>query len=448
MLNEKFPAYYSKKIETMPQHEVRKAVQEPKFLKQIRYVTENSEFYHRKFKEIGLELRDIKSLDDLVKIPFTNKDEVRQSQEENPPLGLHMACHENKVLRIYSSSGTSGRPTYIGLTMHDLNDVWLNIIPRTYYATGMRPSDKLVFTTQVGPFVAGATLQGYERMGVTTIPLGPGQTERLISSYQIVGANVLMATPSYAEYLINWCLQRNIDTDKLGINKIVVAGEPGGSIPSIRRKIEEAFGGMCTEAMGMADISPSLWGECPEAKEGMHFCAQEYVLVELIDPESGKILEWKDGVRGELVYTAIDRQCVPLLRFRSRDHVQLWSSKCICGRTSPRVRVFGRTDDMLIVLGVNVFPAAVKAVVNEFRPRTTGEIQILLTEPGHRVKPPVPIMVEYGANAGDLSRLKEDVEDRIRAKLVFRAAVELIPDNTLPRYEYKGKLVRKVYEEE
>ena len=171
------------------------------------------------------------------------------------------------------------------------------------------------------------------------------------------------------------------------------------------------------------------------------------MIPQIIDPDTGKTLEWKDGATGELVYTAIDRECCPLLRFRSRDHVVVWSSPCICGRTSPRLRCTGRTDDMLIVLAVNVFPSAIKDVVNSFRPRTSGEIQIQLEAPPPKVEPPLKIKVEQGAEPGDLGQLKKELETVLRAKLVFRADVELVPEASLPRFEYKAKLIRKLYEE-
>ncbi len=443
---EKFPKFYNEKMETIGSEELH-AIQESKFLKQVKYMLENSLLYQRKFKEAGLELGDIRGLDDLDKIPFTEKVEIRASQAEAPPLGTHAACPRDKVMRIYSSSGTSGAPTYIGLTKHDLEDVWLEISPRSYYTAGVRPDDTVVFTINIGPFVAGAAFNSFERIGATTIPLGSGNTERLIGSFQKLGATVLLGTPSYAEYLITWCQKHGIDTQSLGIKKINVAGEPGGSIPAVRNKIESAFNAVLTEAMGIADMSISIWGECPDAKEGMHFSGMEFMIPQIIDPDTGKTLEWKDGATGELVYTAIDRECCPLLRFRSRDHVVVWSSPCICGRTSPRLRCTGRTDDMLIVLAVNVFPSAIKDVVNSFRPRTSGEIQIQLEAPPPKVEPPLKIKVEQGAEPGDLGQLKKELETVLRAKLVFRADVELVPEASLPRFEYKAKLIRKLYEE-
>jgi phenylacetate-CoA ligase len=169
-------------------------------------------------------------------------------------------------------------------------------------------------------------------------------------------------------------------------------------------------------------------------------------MAELIDPETGKPLEWKDGVTGELVYTAIDRECVPLVRFRSRDHVQAWVSKCDCGRTSPRIRIIGRTDDMLIIKGVNVFPSAIKAVIAEFKPRTTGAIEILLTQPGPAAGSPLPIRAEYTSKAVNLKELKSEIETTLRNKLVFRADIELVPEGILPKSEYKANLIRKLYE--
>jgi phenylacetate-CoA ligase len=409
-------------------------------------VLSNSAFYQDKFKAAGLERGDIKTVHDLSKIPFTLKDEIRQSQEKSPPLGQHMTCRWEKVRRIYSSSGTSGRPTYIGLSHHDYDNVWMQIAPRSYYCSGFRPGHQVVLTVNIGPFIAGSELDSIERIGCTTVPLGSGNTERVISSFQL-GANALLATPSYVQYIIKWCDDRGIDKHGLGLKKIAVSGEPGAGIPAVRNKMQAAFDAEVTETAGLSDISVSCWGEC-QYQCGMHFCAQEFVILELINPETGENLELKDGARGELVYTAIDRECVPLLRFRSRDHVELYASQCDCGRTSPRIRIIGRTDDMLIVQGVNVFPTAIKAVVTQFKPRTSGEIEVQLKEPGPSAKAPLPIKVEHTSQPGDLNKLKGQVEQALREKLVFRAEVELVPEGTLPRYEYKGKLVRKLYERE
>jgi phenylacetate-CoA ligase len=193
-------------------------------------------------------------------------------------------------------------------------------------------------------------------------------------------------------------------------------------------------------------MAPIIFGECPE-QVGMHFCAQEFIIPEVIDPLTGERLEIETGVSGELVYTAIDRECVPLLRFRTRDRVEVKGTSCACGRTSFLLRCVGRTDDMLIVLGVNVFPSAIKDTICALAPETTGEMQVVLEKPGPKVEPPMRIMAEYGPEAADLPALKKKIEGLLKDRLSIPSVVELVPPETLPRYEMKGELVRKLYEE-
>ncbi len=184
-----FSEYFNEKMETVPMDELRDTVQQPKLLKQLNYVLSNSTFYQKKFKNAGLELGDISTIHDLTKIPFTVKEEMRETQLKAPPLGEHMACSWDKVRRIYSSSGTSGRPTYIGVTNHDYDDVWMQISPRAYYCTGFRPGDRVVFTINIGPFVAGSVIDSLERVGCTTVPLAPGNTDRVITSFKLGSAS-------------------------------------------------------------------------------------------------------------------------------------------------------------------------------------------------------------------------------------------------------------------
>jgi phenylacetate-CoA ligase len=218
------------------------------------------------------------------------------------------------------------------------------------------------------------------------------------------------------------------------LQRIIVGGEPGGGEASFRRKLEEAWGCRVYEIMGIGDVSASLWGECP-AQAGMHFSAPEFVHVELVEPESGRTLEMQDGATGELVYTHLAREAAPLLRFRSRDHVQVWSSACECGRTSLRVRCIGRTDDMLIVRGVNVFPSAVREVVARFRPRVTGALLIKPRSRGVKQEPPLPILVEGEPDVA------EAIAREIRGALTFSPEIRVVPPQSLPRSDYKSRLV-------
>ena len=438
--------YLNSQIETMSPEELRK-IQEEKFLKQLDYVWERSPFYQRKFKEHGIERGDIKGLEDLPKLPFTEKDELRKSQEDHPPLGSHAAASMEDVIRIHSSSGTTGVPTFIGITRHD-HQVWTEITARSFFTEGIRKSDIVIHAAGLTFFVGGLPCKdAIEYIGASFVPIGTGASDRVVMTAKRLGANVLHCTPSYALYLAEYVRKKyNMDPSELGFRKLVLGAEPGGGIPSVRKKIEEEYRCRVTEGLGNSDAAPIVFGECPY-QQGMHFCAQEYIFCELIDPNTGEVIEMRDGAEGELVYTLIDRECCPLIRFRTRDRVIVWTSPCECGRTSFRVRCIGRTDDMLIVLGVNVFPSAVKDVIMSFRPRTTGEMVILLDKPGPKVDPPVRIQVEYAQGVEDLQGLKKDIEQALREKLVFRSDVELVPEGTLPRYEMKAKLIRKLYEE-
>jgi phenylacetate-CoA ligase len=221
---------------------------------------------------------------------------------------------------------------------------------------------------------------------------------------------------------------------------VLVAGEPGGGEPAFRAKLEEGWGARVTEAMGIGDIGVSLWGECEE-QEGMHLGARGFVHAELIDPETGVAVELGDGATGELVLTHLQQRAAPLLRFRTRDHVQVRTSSCKCGRTSPRLRCIGRTDDMLIVRGVSVFPSAVREVVSAFAPEVSGHILVKPPAPGVKQEPPLPVSVELAQGATPDAAVAEAIRDRLRNVLVVDTRVDLVPWGSLRRSEYKSKLV-------
>jgi len=210
----------------------------------------------------------------------------------------------------------------------------------------------------------------------------------------------------------------------------------------MRSRLERAWGASVTAAMGIGDISVSLWGEC-EQKAGMHFSGRGFVHFELIDPQTGSVKPLVDGAEGELVLTHLVNRSAPLLRFRTRDHVRLSMGPCACGRTSPRVRCIGRTDDMLIVRGVNVFPSAVREVVNEFAPAVAGVIMIRPRVSGVRQEPPLPVKVEVMAGS-DVEGLADRIRARLRDKLLVTTEIELAPAGSLSRSDYKSKLVEKV----
>ena len=395
-------------------------------MSELAALRERSPFYREKLA--GFEDAPWESL------PFTTKDEIRESLASAPPLGHHLAAPLEAVRRVYSTSGTTGDPSYIAVTAADL-EAWTEIGARSYAATGIAPAQRAVLTYNSGPFVAGAVLDAWQRIGATVIPVGSGNTERLVRAFQRLGAEALGCTPSYALYLADWCRERGIEPRSLGVRVFSVAGEPGGGEEATRRAIEEAFGATVREAMGIADVSPSLWGECEE-QAGMHFSGDGHVHVELIDPESGAVLPFEDGADGELVYSTLSREAMPVLRFRSRDRVVVNARECSCGRGALRVRCIGRTDDLLIVRGVNLFPTAVREVVAEFG---GGPILIRPAHEGVRQDAPPRVLVEV---EGEPDRgLAAEIRTAIRTKLVVTTEVELVPYGTLPRSEYKSKLV-------
>jgi len=313
---------------------------------------------------------------------------------------------------------------------------------RSYAASGIAAGQRIVSTYNAGPFVAGAALAAFERIGLSHIPVGTGNTDRLMAAVELLRPEAVVLTPSYAAYLIEWAAERDFDLRRASVERVLVAGEPGGGEPAYRAKLEDGWGARVTEAMGIGDIGVSLWGECEE-QDGMHLGALGFVHAELIEPESGVAIELDDGATGELVLTHLRHRAAPLLRFRTRDHVQVWTSPCRCGRTSPRVRCIGRTDDMLIVRGVNVFPSAIREVVSGFAPDVSGHILVRTAALGVKQEPPLPISVELARDAAPDPLLAQALREKIRDVLVVQTRVELVPWGSLRRSEYKSKLVER-----
>jgi phenylacetate-CoA ligase len=430
---------YEPAIESLPWSEQR-AHDDVLYRDQVAYLFARSRFYCEKLGQANLKDADaVGGLDEISRLPFTEKDDLRASRTEAYPIGTHLAVPLEEVTRIFSTSGTTGSPSYIPLTVRDL-DNWIRTSARSYAASGVKAGDRIVSTYNAGPFVAGAALEAFNRLGLCHIPVGTGNTERLMAAVRLLKPQILAMTPSYALHLAEWAEARDIDPRQTSIERIMVAGEPGGGEPAMRAKLEDAWNAKVTEAMGIGDISVSLWGEC-ENQCGMHFSGRGFVHFELIDPESGASVPIEDGATGELVLTHLRHQATPLLRFRTRDHVVIWTELCACGRTSPRVRCIGRTDDMLIVRGVNVFPSAVREVVNRFAPKVSGVISIRPGYKGVKQEPPLKILVELSEGEAGSPELAESIQKEIRSVLVVATAVDLVPNGALPRSEYKSKLL-------
>jgi phenylacetate-CoA ligase len=428
-------------VETRPWPE-QLALDDESYRAQLAYLFERSAFYRRKLGEAGFgSAEEAGGLADIARLPLTEKDELRASRTNENQIGAHLCATAGEIVRIYSTSGTTGAPSYVPLTAGDLES-WVTGSARSYAASGVAAGQRIVSTYNAGPFVAGAALASFDRIGLCHIPVGTGNTERLLQAVEALRPEAVVLTPSYAAHLVEWAAERAIDLRASSVERVLVAGEPGGGEREFRARLEEGWGAKVTEAMGIGDIGVSLWGECEE-QEGMHLGARGFVHAELIDPETGETLELADGATGELVLTHLRHRAAPLLRFRTRDHVLVWTGLCACGRTAPRVRCIGRTDDMLIVRGVNVFPSAVREVVSAFAPDVSGHVLLRPQAPGVKQAPPLPVSVELARGAAPDAGLADAIREKIRAVLAVQTRVELVPWGSLRRSEYKSMLVER-----
>jgi len=437
--------YLDRKIETATAKEIA-GLQQGLLATQLDYLFARSQFYQEKFRTGGIRRKDFRALRDLSRFPFTTKEELRASQTAHPPLGSHIAADWRDVIRVHSSTGTTGKPSFVGITRRDAK-LWTRLTARSFYTQGLRKTDVVVHAAGLTLFVAGLTSKdAIESVGSLFVPLGTGASEKALTMIPLLGVNAMHCTPSYAAYFADFVREAGKDPRELGLKKLFCGAEPGAGIPAVRARLEKDWGARVTEGLGNADMAPIIFSECPQ-QSGMHFNGPEAVVVEIIDPETGDNLPHEAGVTGELVYTSLQRECVPLLRFRTRDRVQVLGTSCACGRTGFKLRCIGRTDDMLIVLGVNVFPSAIKEVVSTFYPETTGEMRIVLDKAGPGVAPPLKVVAECGGEPAASAALKSAMERKIKALLSISASVELVRAGTLPRYEMKGQLVNRTYEE-
>jgi len=404
---------------------------------QLGHLLEGSAFYRRKFAAAGVS-SSTPLLADLHRLPFTTKDELKQAIDEAPPFGTNLGVPAEQVKRVYQTSGSTGAPSVIALTRADI-DTWTAIGTRTYYATGIHEHSAVLATFGAGPFVAGHTHFVLSRIGARSVPVGPGDTDRVLFGLRTGLADTLMGTPSFAQYLANRLEEGDSDPRSMALTHIVTGGEPGGGIPAIRDHIQDVLGVTVNEVMGIGDVAPSLFGECPR-QQGMHFCGTGYIWPELVDPETREPIAIEAGAVGELAYTSLAREAMPVVRFLSADIVRIEGTSCECGRTSFRMRCIGRRDDVFIVRGVNVYPTAILAVVGDFRPAVTGRARVIRAGIGVAVTPPIPIEVEIPDRASVSSDLAGRIEAEIRARLTFRSRVTLIPEAKFGDSGYKTRL--------
>ena len=415
---------------------------------QLDYVWSSSPFYQAKFAQAGIKREAIGDGADLPLLPFTEKDECRSSQQEHPPFGSYLACTPEQIIRVHKTSGTTGRALYVALTRQDRN-LMNECAARCFWAAGLRPSDTVVHCLNYRLWMGGySDHENLETTGATVVPFGVGQTVSLLQTIRELGVNAISATPSYMLPLAEAALAQGINPRDLGLRKGFFGAEPGISEEGVRGRMEETWGMRAMDAnFGMADVLSIMGSEC-EYRQGLHFQAQGAVFVELIDPESGIPLPFAEGAEGELVYTHLRKEAQPLVRYRARDVVRiLGTGPCACGRTGFRFRVLGRSDDMLHVRGVNVFPAAVANTLAHFSRQLSGEFQLVVDHsPPHQY---LRLRVELvqGLTAEQVPDLPKQIRERLSQQLNFRAEPELLPYGTLPRSEQKARRVIRTYKQ-
>ncbi len=402
--------------------------------KLVNYVYHNTPFYRHKMQEMDITPDDIRTIDDIVHLPFTTKQDLR----DNYPTGLQ-AAPQQQIVRLHASSGTTGNPTIVGYTRRDL-EVWSEVVARALTAYGITRNDIFSVGYGYGLFTGGLGLHsGVENVGATVVPTSTGNTEkhlRLLRDMQISG---IACTPSYALYLAEAMEKSGITKEDINLRVGAFGAEPWTE--NMRREIEERLGLQGYNIYGLSEImGPGVSYEC-QYKDGSHI-AEDHFFPEVIDPETLQVLP--HGEVGELVFTTLTKEGMPLLRYRTKDLCTLTDAPCSCGRTSIRMgRILGRSDDMLIIRGINIFPSQVESVILEM-PEYEPQYMLVVDRVGSLDTLQVQVEVRreyYSDEMPAMLRLQRKLADKLKSVLSISAEVKLMEPNSIPRSEGKGKHV-------
>ncbi len=427
-------AMWEEKIETMSADEMR-AFQLTKLQETVAWVYERVPFYKKKLDEIGLKPGDIKSLEDLGKLPFTVKTDLR----DNYPFGL-CAVPMNEVVRVHASSGTTGKPITGPYTAAD-REAWANCMARTMSSAGITKNDIFQNAYGMGLFTGGLGFhQGAEKIGCTVIPASSGMTERQITLMRDFGVTAMGSTPSYALTIAEKARDLGVDLRDLPLRVGVFGAEPWTL--EMRKEIEERMGITAREAYGLTEMmGPGVGFDC-DAQDGWLHINEDHILPEIIDPVTEEVLPL--GEKGELVFTAIQRRAMPLLRYRTRDITQLKREKCSCGRTLIKMKkVYGRSDDMLIISGVNVFPSQIESLLLDM-PEVEPQYVLIIRKKGYLDALSVDVEAKpeiYDQGEEKLREVEGKIEGRIRGVIGIGVKVRCVPPKSIERSEGKAKRV-------
>jgi phenylacetate-CoA ligase len=421
--------YFDERMETMPPAWLRH-LEDELLVEQVRRCYDEAPFYRRKLDAARVRPDEIEGVDDLPGLPFTTKDELRAAQADDPPFGDLVCADPVDIARVHLSSGTTGTPVLMAYTEKDL-ETSSHVGARAFWAAGARPDDLVAHCLSYSFYTGGMSDHGaIEATGATVVPVGLGQSARLLELWPALRPTALFSTLTYPLYLAETAREQGVEPRELSLRKLLVTGEPGGQIASTRRRLEDLWGARVGDSYGLSDVWGTLAGEC-EARDGLHFLGQGATIAELVEPSSGEPVALESGATGELVFTHLDREATPLLRFRSRDVASVVDLECECGRTGFRFRVVGRSDDMFRVRGINVFPSAVEELLREH-----GLDRFAIVLDRFPVEPPVQLLVEGAAGRED------ELARALRSRLEFTCVVT---EATLPRTESKAKRLYRLY---
>ncbi len=425
--------YWNPSIERMPREELTE-IQERKLRGLVWTVYEYSPFYRRKFKEMNLHPSDIRSLDDLTKLPFTKKQDLR----DNYPFGM-FAVPLSQIVRFHASSGTTGKPTVVGYTENDIR-VWVESLCRALVSCGVSSDDIMQIAYGYGLFTGGLGFHyAAEKVGATVIPISAGNTARQVELMRDLNTTVIACTPSYMLYLTEYAAQMGVNIADTNLRMGIFGAEPWSE--ETRKRIENKTGIVAYDVYGTSELSGPLFTECVE-RHGIHVWADHF-LIEVIDPETGE--QVGEGEKGELVVTTLSKEALPLIRWRTGDITYMETDKCACGRTHPRImRILGRTDDMIIVRGVNVFPSQIEHVLMQIP--EVGEHYMIILDRREDGLDEMTIQVELSDRISvdrttDILELEKKIAEKLKSVLNVWAKVEVVNPGTLQRFEGKAKRV-------
>lgn len=421
--------YYQKEIETMPREEL-KALQSERLVKQIKNVYENNAYYRKKLEEKGVTPEDIKGIEDLHKLPFLSKDDLREAY----PYGL-LSRPLSQCVRIQSTSGTTGKRVVAFYTQHDI-DLWEDCCARAIMAAGGTNEDVCQVCYGYGLFTGGPGLNGgSHKVGCLTLPMSSGNTERQLQFMTDLEATIICCTPSYAAYLAESAIEAGI-TDKIKLKAGIFGAEAWTE--EMRSDIEKKLGIKAYDIYGLTEISgPGVAFEC-SAQKGMHI-NEDHFIAEIIDPKTGEALPY--GEKGELVFTSITKEAFPMIRYRTKDICVLTEEKCSCGRTHIRMaKPMGRSDDMLIIRGVNVFPSQIETVL--LNQGMSANYQIIVDRVNNTDTLDVNVELPIDSKSIDVSKKERKIVSALKSMLGIKADVHLVPDKSIVRSE--GKAVRVI----